>query len=67
MVLHNFLDNYEDDGRWGEEAMRFEERGHEEAIIDEMVDMDEPLGLLAERQADIEWRNRIREYFFTQL
>lgn len=67
VILHNFLYNYEDDRRWRAEAMRFEEQGLEEAIMDEIANIDEPLGLLAERQAGIDWRNRIREYFLAQL
>jgi len=67
IVLHNFLYNYEDDRRWREEAVRVEEEGHEEEIINEMGDIDEPLGMLAERQAGMEWRHWIQEYFLAQL
>jgi len=42
--------------------VRVEEEGHEEEIINEMGDIDEPLGMLAERQAGMEWRHWIREY-----
>ena len=47
--------------------MRVEEEGYEEESINEMGDIDEPLGMLAERQAGMEWRYRIREYFLAQL
>jgi len=61
IVVHNFLCDDEDDQGWQVEGEGLEgEREHR--LIEE--DMDEPLGREGERQAGVEWSDRIREYLF---
>lgn len=64
ILVHNFLCDYEDDLQWqldneGLEGQR-EERGNTEDMV------DEPLCIQSERQAGVEWRNRMRSYFLEE-
>jgi len=61
IVVHNFLCDYEEDRVWQVDSERLGRKREENVLIEE--DIDEPLGRESERNASVEWRNRIQEYF----
>ena len=60
--MHNFLCDYEDDRVWQVESEKLGREREENILVEKNI--DEPLGREGERQAGVEWHNRIREYFF---
>ena len=62
IIVHNFLCDYEDDRVWQVESEELGREREENILVEE--DIDEPLGREGERQAGVEWRNRMREHFF---